>query len=71
MFVIFARRVGEDVARVNYLDRPWTPTSEKVATKGKIVPIAGRRPNFDRHMNIDGECAKDVGVEIESPDKSF
>jgi hypothetical protein len=71
MFVIFARRVGRDVERVSYLDRPWTQTGENFATKAKIVPIAGRRLNFVRHMNIDGEGAKGVGVEIKSPDKSF
>jgi archaetidylinositol phosphate synthase len=71
MFVIFARRVGRDIARVNYLDRPWTQTGEKFAAKAKIVPFAGRRLNFDRHMNIDGESAKGVGAEIKSPDKSF
>jgi phosphatidylglycerophosphate synthase len=71
MFVIFARRVGRDIARVNYLDRPWTQTGEKFAAKAKIVPFAGRRLNFDRHMNIGGESAKGVGAEIKSPDKSF
>ena len=44
---------------------------EKFAAKAKIVPFAGRRLNFDRHMNIGGESAKGVGAEIKSPDKSF
>ena len=56
---------------MNYLDRPWTQTGEKFAAKAKIVPFAGRRLTFDRHMDIDGESAKGVGAEIKSPDKSF
>lgn len=67
MFVIFARRVGRDIERVNYLDRPWT---QQVEAQTKIVPI-GRRLNFERRLGVDDERANTVGGEIKSPDKSF
>jgi phosphatidylglycerophosphate synthase len=70
MFVIFARRVGRDIERVNYLDRPWTQSGDKFATKTKIVPI-GRRLSFERRLGVDDESEKNVAGEIKSPDKSF
>jgi hypothetical protein len=70
MFVIFARRVGKDIERVNYLDRPWTQNAEKFAAQTKIVPI-GRRLSFERRLGVDDESANSVGGEIKSPDKSF
>ena len=70
MFVIFARRVGRDIQRVNYLDRPWTPHAEKFAAQTKIVPI-GRRLNLERRLGVDDESAKSLGGEVKSPDKSF
>jgi len=69
MFVIFARRVGKDIDRLKYLERPWTNSGEKFASKANIVPI-GRRPNFERQLKMDEEVVK-AGVEIKSPDKSF
>ena len=69
MFVIFARRVGRDIERVNYLDRPWMQSGDKFAAKTKIVPI-GRRLSFERRLGVDDGSEKNVG-EIKSPDKSF
>jgi phosphatidylglycerophosphate synthase len=70
MFVIFARRVGRDIERVNYLDRPWAQQVDKFAAQTKIVPI-GRRLSFERRLAVDDESANSVGGEIKSPDKSF
>jgi hypothetical protein len=70
MFVIFARRVGKDIQRVNYLDRPWAQQAEKFAAQTKIVPI-GRRLNFERRLSVDDEGANSVGGEVKSPDNSF
>jgi phosphatidylglycerophosphate synthase len=70
MFVVFARRVGRDIDRLKYLERPWTNPGEKFAAKANIVPM-GRRSNFERHLKIDEEGAKAAGVDIKSPDKSF
>jgi archaetidylinositol phosphate synthase len=70
MFVIFARRVGRDIERVNYLDRPWAQQADKSAAQTKIIPI-GRRLSFERRLGVDDESAKSVGGEIKSPDKSF
>ena len=71
MFAVFARRVGRDIARVSCLDRPWAQTDDKIAMEAKIVPIAGRRLDFDRRTNIGAESANGAGVEIKSPDKTF
>jgi len=70
MFVIFARRVGRDIDRVKYLDRPWTQTGEKFVAKANVVPI-GHRLNFERHLHLDDDGPKGLGLEIKSPDKSF
>lgn len=70
MLVVFARRVGRDIDRLRYLERPWSRAEEKSATKAKIVPI-GRRSHYERHSKSEDEGQGTVGIEVMSPDKTF